>query len=175
MRLNALLRASNRQRRLSSSFGVMPRMLRRSATDCWAEMMRSTIWSKTSFSLHTRASDLCVKSKPSKAGWRQLRFVNVGAACAHGECAFFLRIDSESEYNEVADESATPEQRAVLAGVYRTLDSLPANERIAWSLRYVEGEKLERVAELCGCSLATAKRRIKSAHETIQREQGGSE
>lgn len=85
----------------------------------------------------------------------------------------FLRIDADSDYNEVADESATPEQRAMLAAVYRTLDALPANQRIAWSLRYVEGEKLERVAELCGCSLATAKRRIKAAHETIKREQGG--
>jgi len=85
----------------------------------------------------------------------------------------FLRIDAESDYNEVADSAATPEQRAMLAAVYRTLDSLPANQRIAWSLRYIEGEKLERVATLCGCSLATVKRRIKTAHDTIKREQGG--
>lgn len=85
----------------------------------------------------------------------------------------FLRLDDESDYHEVADESATPEQRAMIAAVYRVLDELPANQRIAWSLRYVEGEKLERVAELCNCSLATAKRWIKAAHETIQRHQGG--
>ena len=34
----------------------------------------------------------------------------------------------------------------------------------------VEGEKLERVAEQCGCSLATAKRRIGAAHARIQSE-----
>jgi RNA polymerase sigma-70 factor (ECF subfamily) len=42
--------------------------------------------------------------------------------------------------------------------------------RVAWTLRYVEGEKLERVAEHCGCSLATAKRRIAAAHAKIQSE-----
>ena len=69
-----------------------------------------------------------------------------------------------------ADESASPEQRAMLSAVYRILDRLPVNQRLAWTLRYVEGEQLERVAELCNCSLATVKRRIKAAHEAIQRE-----
>jgi RNA polymerase sigma-70 factor, ECF subfamily len=55
---------------------------------------------------------------------------------------------------------ADPEQRALLQQVYRLLDDFPPNERIAWSLRYLQGEKLEDVAALCGCSLATAKRRI---------------
>jgi RNA polymerase sigma-70 factor (ECF subfamily) len=54
-----------------------------------------------------------------------------------------------------------------LAKVYAVLDALPSDERVAWSLRHVEGERLERVAELCGCSLATAKRRIAAAHQRI--------
>ena len=58
----------------------------------------------------------------------------------------------------------------MLAAVYRVLDRLPVNQRLAWTLRYVEGEQLERVAELCNCSLATVKRRIKSAHDAVQRE-----
>jgi len=82
----------------------------------------------------------------------------------------FLHIDSPDDYREVADESATPEHRTMLKAVYEVLDRMPVNQRIAWSLRYVEGERLERVAELCGCSLATAKRRIKAAHEAIQLE-----
>lgn len=77
-------------------------------------------------------------------------------------------IGTESaESVDVADPAATPEQRALVAQVYRLLDRLPVEQRIAWSLRFVEGQTLERVAELCGCSLATAKRRIKAAREAV--------
>jgi RNA polymerase sigma-70 factor (ECF subfamily) len=54
--------------------------------------------------------------------------------------------------------------------VYQLLEALPIEQRLAWSLRYVEGEKLEAVAEQCGCSLATAKRRISAAHARMQAE-----
>ena len=64
----------------------------------------------------------------------------------------------------------SPERRALLSRVYQVLDRIPVEQRLAWSLRYVEGEKLERVAEQCGCSLATAKRRIAAAHARIQGE-----
>jgi RNA polymerase sigma-70 factor (ECF subfamily) len=40
------------------------------------------------------------------------------------------------------------------------LQTMPADDRIAWTLRYIERHRLEAVAELSGCSLATAKRRI---------------
>jgi DNA-directed RNA polymerase specialized sigma24 family protein len=36
----------------------------------------------------------------------------------------------------------------------------------------VEGERLEDVAEQCGCSLATAKRWIAAAHARIEQELG---
>ncbi|MBN1610851.1 MAG: sigma-70 family RNA polymerase sigma factor, partial [Polyangiaceae bacterium] len=62
-----------------------------------------------------------------------------------------------------ADWAASPEQRTLLLQVYRALESLPANERIAWTLRYLQGERLEDVAAQCGYSLATAKRRIAAA------------
>ncbi len=65
-------------------------------------------------------------------------------------------------------KGATPEQQAMLRRIYEHLEQLPANQRIAWTLRYLEGERLESVAELCGCSLATAKRRIRAAHDSIQ-------
>jgi DNA-directed RNA polymerase specialized sigma24 family protein len=40
---------------------------------------------------------------------------------------------------------------------------------LAWSLRFIEGQQLDRVAEMCSCSLATAKRRIKAAQDAIAR------
>jgi RNA polymerase sigma-70 factor (ECF subfamily) len=44
---------------------------------------------------------------------------------------------------------------------------MPSDERIAWTLRYVERHQLEGVAELAGCSLATAKRRIQRAQRFL--------
>ena len=41
---------------------------------------------------------------------------------------------------------------------------------LAWSLRYMHEETVESVAELCGCSLATAKRRISAAQGRINEE-----
>ena len=73
------------------------------------------------------------------------------------------------DYEDVAAHGATPEQQSLLAGVYRALDRLPPNQRIAWSLRVVDGESLERVAVLCDCSLATAKRRIAAARARVEK------
>lgn len=85
----------------------------------------------------------------------------------------FLDLHELPHYERLADPAAGPEERQLVAEVYRALDRLPARERTAWALRYVEGESLGRVAELCGCSLTTAKRRIGSAHAAVQRHFGG--
>ena len=62
---------------------------------------------------------------------------------------------------------ATGEHRALLASVYRVLDSMSADEQVAWSLRYLEGERLEDVAQLTGVSLSTVKRRIASVDAAL--------
>lgn len=80
----------------------------------------------------------------------------------------FLGLDEPVVYDSVVDHSASAEQRALLARVYSVLDGLPANQRIAWSLRHIEGEPLENVASMSGCSLATAKRRIAAAAQRIE-------
>jgi RNA polymerase sigma-70 factor (ECF subfamily) len=80
--------------------------------------------------------------------------------------------DEAVDYEAIAGPEAGPDQRALLAEVYAILDRLPTNQRMAWTLRVVEGEKLDAVAVMCGCSLATAKRWILDAHETIKREVG---
>jgi len=60
----------------------------------------------------------------------------------------------------LAAPGASPEVLADLGRIDAMLARLPTEERIAWMLRHVEGETLEDVARLTGCSLATAKRRI---------------
>jgi RNA polymerase sigma factor (sigma-70 family) len=68
---------------------------------------------------------------------------------------------------EVPARGATSEEHAVLARLYEVLEGLPTEVRIAWSLRYLEGEPLDAVAAACGCSLSTAKRRIGAAKSVI--------
>jgi RNA polymerase sigma-70 factor (ECF subfamily) len=78
------------------------------------------------------------------------------------------------QYERLSDSSAGPEERRMIAEVYRALDGVSAKERVAWVLRHVQGESLEETALLCECSLATAKRRISAAHAVVkQRLEGG--
>jgi RNA polymerase sigma-70 factor (ECF subfamily) len=71
--------------------------------------------------------------------------------------------------DELPAPGCSPEERATLLRLYRLLDELPAAERLAWTLRYLDGEQVESVATMCGCSLATAKRRISAAHSFVER------
>jgi len=79
-----------------------------------------------------------------------------------------LGLDAGFDYSQLVDGAASPVDRLLLAGVYRVLDELPVEARMAFALHHLEGETLEVVARLCGCSLATAKRRVAVAHERIR-------
>ena len=81
-----------------------------------------------------------------------------------------FRLDDHSDAAELASADASPEDRAALRSVYAVLDRVPVEQRLAWTLRYVEGESLPAVAALIGCSLATAKRRIAAAQERLDKE-----
>jgi RNA polymerase sigma-70 factor (ECF subfamily) len=50
-----------------------------------------------------------------------------------------------------------------LAAVYDVLEQLPADEHIAFALRFIEGMEVTEVAAACGVSLSTAKRRLQRA------------
>ena len=71
------------------------------------------------------------------------------------------------EVDAIASPHADPESRVLLAQVYSLLQTLPADDRIAWTLRYVDHHRLEVVASLIDCSLATAKRRIARAQRYL--------
>jgi len=99
-----------------------------------------------------------------RLAWRRLRMRRWRVA---------LGLDDSYDYAEVAGKGrVSPEDAAFLAEVYRILDRMPAGERLAWSLRHVDGERLEDVAERCACSLATAKRWIATAQARISKEIG---
>jgi RNA polymerase sigma-70 factor, ECF subfamily len=74
------------------------------------------------------------------------------------------------DYESICAPSASDEERALVAKVYRVLDGLPAADRVAWVLRNVQGEPLHRLPELCACSLSTAQRRLARAQAAIEKE-----
>lgn len=78
----------------------------------------------------------------------------------------FVGLDHEPSV-ELIDPAVSPEKRALLSRLYEILDRMDVDCRLAWTLRYVEGETLEGVALRCGCSLATAKRRVSAAHTLL--------
>jgi RNA polymerase sigma-70 factor (ECF subfamily) len=61
------------------------------------------------------------------------------------------------------DGSLAPEHAAELAALSRRLDRMAAEDRVAWILRHVEGESLDDIAVLCGCSKSTVQRRLRRA------------
>jgi RNA polymerase sigma-70 factor (ECF subfamily) len=78
-------------------------------------------------------------------------------------------LDAAPEYDHLI-AAATQDKALLIKRAYRVLDTLPVDAKIAWMLRHVEGEQLETVAKLCGCSLATAKRRIAQAQAALAAE-----
>ena len=75
----------------------------------------------------------------------------------------------EATLEALAAPGLPPETRAELALVDRALARLRADLRIAWMLRQVEGLELTEVAAVCGCSLATIKRRLADADAAVRK------
>ena len=81
----------------------------------------------------------------------------------------FLWLDNggDTNYADLADPGASPVDKLLVTEVYRVLDDVSVDDRLAFSLHHIEGETLQSVAKLCGCSLATTKRRIARAHRVL--------
>ena len=74
----------------------------------------------------------------------------------------FVDSAEESRYEPVVS-SVDVEARRALRAVYSVLSRLPADERIAFALRFIDGMELTEVAFACHVSLATIKRRLSRA------------
>jgi RNA polymerase sigma-70 factor (ECF subfamily) len=69
-------------------------------------------------------------------------------------------------FSELPEPELPPsdfEASQAIQAVYRVLDRLDTDERIAFALRFVAGMELTEVAASCGVSLATIKRRLARA------------
>jgi RNA polymerase sigma-70 factor (ECF subfamily) len=81
----------------------------------------------------------------------------------------WLGLESPLEPLEVPDTSASAETRAYVLAVYRILDGVHPEARIAWIMNKVEDQPLEMVAEVCRCSRATAHRRVQEAQAALEK------
>ena len=81
----------------------------------------------------------------------------------------FLGLErDDGEIVVLVDPRVSAADRVLLRAVYQVLDEMPVQDRLAFTLHVIEGEKLEVVAKLCGCALATAKRRIARGKRLIE-------
>lgn len=111
-----------------------------------------------------------VRDQGAIKGW--LAIITVRAAQRHlkrRDRWRFLKLNEEYDYSSLEATQVSPDDVVLVSELFRILDRLPPRQRIAWTLKYVEGESLERVAELCECSLSTVKRNVNAAHCFIQR------
>jgi RNA polymerase sigma-70 factor (ECF subfamily) len=75
----------------------------------------------------------------------------------------WLRFWAPDEVPEPVVDGLSPEVCQAYQRTYALLDRMPASERVAFTLRHVEGMELAQLAQVCEVSLATIKRRLASA------------
>lgn len=80
-----------------------------------------------------------------------------------------MRKHTAPDIDACISESAPPDVVAELKSVYRVMDEIPVDAHQAFVLRHVEGWQLSEIASELGVSLATAKRRLKTAEDAAQR------
>jgi RNA polymerase sigma-70 factor (ECF subfamily) len=78
-----------------------------------------------------------------------------------------LSLTQVEELSPIESTDASPELQADLAALLDRLRSMPATLREPWLLRFIDGETLPRIAELCECSQSTVQRRLREAGEVM--------
>jgi len=76
-----------------------------------------------------------------------------------------LRVLADEGAEREGPSSASPEVREALRSFSAMLDRFPEQERSAFVLRQLEGMTLQELAEACGVSLSTARRRFEGAEQ----------
>lgn len=111
-----------------------------------------------------------VRDPDALAGWAAVVTVNTVRSEIRRRRIRRLWMRSEPEALDLAEAAApSHEARELLRRTYAVLEKLPANERIAFGLRFIDEMPLTEVAAACGCSLATIKRRLQSAQTRFRR------
>ncbi len=94
----------------------------------------------------------------TRLAWRQR-----GRSWLHSK----MSLTQLEELNPLEAPDASPELQADLSALLDRLRSMPSTLREPWLLRFIDGETLPRIAELCECSQSTVQRRLKEAGEVM--------
>ncbi|HKO93021.1 MAG TPA: RNA polymerase sigma factor [Polyangiaceae bacterium] len=78
-----------------------------------------------------------------------------------------LSLAQVEELNPLESQDASPELQADLSVLLDRLRSMPPSLREPWLLRFIDGETLPRIAQLCDCSQSTVQRRLREAGEVM--------
>ena len=78
-----------------------------------------------------------------------------------------LRLSDTGRLPDLPVRGVDSEARQILARFYALLEQIGVNERAAFVLRYMEGLKLEEIAQRMGVSLATVKRWVSRASQDV--------
>jgi RNA polymerase sigma-70 factor (ECF subfamily) len=81
----------------------------------------------------------------------------------------WLRLTAPDELNRFAYAGGGSELAEAMRCTYQVLNDLPADERIAFALRFVDGMELTEIAAVSRASVATIKRRLRRAEERFLR------
>jgi RNA polymerase sigma-70 factor (ECF subfamily) len=102
----------------------------------------------------------------SLKGWITVIAVNVArTALKRRSLRRWLTLRPWNELPDVEAPMAAESDVLALRRTYAILARLPVTDRIAFTLRIIDGMELTEVAHACGISLATAKRRLARAEE----------
>jgi RNA polymerase sigma-70 factor (ECF subfamily) len=74
-------------------------------------------------------------------------------------------IEEQAELGACEAPLASPEIRETVCRLYRVLSTLSTDDRLVFTLRYIEQMELTRVASACDTSLSTVKRRLSRAEQ----------
>jgi RNA polymerase sigma-70 factor (ECF subfamily) len=84
----------------------------------------------------------------------------------------WIQFIAPEEVPEVPVPGPQGETREAVRATYAILDGLPADERLAFSLRFISEMQLTEVADACRVSLATIKRRLARAEKRFVKAAG---
>jgi RNA polymerase sigma-70 factor (ECF subfamily) len=108
-----------------------------------------------------------VKDPSALPGWMRSVATNTALNCIRRrKSRSWLRFFAPEELPEPDSiPRAVDDVKEAHDRTYAILDRLPAEERVAFALRFIEGMQLREVADACRVSLATIKRRISKAEQ----------
>ena len=78
-----------------------------------------------------------------------------------------LGFSNDTDWDSLTSDELAPDERAILHQTAQRMARVPPRIQLAWMLRRFEGFSLQECAFLCGCSLATVKRRVAKGDASV--------